>query len=169
MLTEALILCGVPRLANKVKFYICYFVLFPPLFNRIITLPILASQTSSLLRSWWRNADLHDLWWLASWPPSVSWQRLSCSVPWPPASSTSSAGGSLRGKEVRGKSWTIFPHCLCHFQALLTLTGCVFCVVVTESCLNCSLMLLYLTHLLSALNARSNRKHPFNCLTLNIS
>lgn len=69
--------------------------------------PLLASQTSSLLQRWWRNADWRDPWWPASWPPSVSWRRPSCSARWPPASSTSSAGGSSRGKEVRGgRSWS---------------------------------------------------------------
>lgn len=65
---------------------------------------LLTSQTSSLLQRWWRSVDWHGLWWLASWPPSVSWQQLSCSAQWLPALSTNSAGGSSRGKEVRGKS-----------------------------------------------------------------
>lgn len=94
-----------------------------PVFTSLTS--VFASQTSSLLRSWWRSVDQQDLWWLALWPPSVSWQQPSCSVRWLPASSTSSAGGSSRGKEVMGQFWSLVaPQSLGQFSRKRILVCC---------------------------------------------
>lgn len=81
---------------------VCLIVMSPTYTH--LTVFLLPSQISSLLRSWWRTADWLGLWWQVLWPPSVSWQQLSCSARWLPALSTNNAGGSSRGKEVMGKS-----------------------------------------------------------------
>lgn len=168
MLTEALILCGVPRLANKVKFYICYFVLFPPSFWSY------HNSSHPRLADFFPPPELVEERGLAR-PVVAGIVATICFLAAAVLFSTMAAcfvnkqrRRKLKRKRGEGEVLDDISTLSLPLSSSSNINWVCF-VVVTESCLNCSLMLLYLTHLLSALNARSNRKHPFNCLTSNIS